>query len=118
MIEKIKELIKDDENILFGYLFGSILSDDFSKYSDIDIALYFKNYTFDKYLETTHKLQKQLKRDIDLVVLNNVKNIYLLEEILYKSKLLKDNDKRIDFELYKWHEINDFKISKRLIDAA
>ena len=118
MINRIKEILSKDNNILFAYLFGSAITPDFSKYSDIDIAIYFKNYSLDSHLDIAHKLEKEIKRDIDITVLNKTYNIYLLEEIINKGEVLKDNEKRFDFEILKWHEINDFKISKRLLDAC
>jgi predicted nucleotidyltransferase len=58
LIEKIEELLANEDNISFGYLFGSVLRDDFSKHSDVDIALYFKDYSIDSLLEITHKIDK------------------------------------------------------------
>jgi predicted nucleotidyltransferase len=118
LIDTIKKILAQDSNTLFAYLFGSAITKNFSKFSDVDIAIYFKNYSLDAQLDIAHKLEKEIKRDIDITPLNRVKNIYLLEDIIYNSKLLKENQKRVDFELSKWHEINDFKISKRLIDAS
>jgi len=117
-IDLIKTILKNEENISFGYLFGSSLTKYFNKNSDIDIALFFKKYELDYELYIIHKIEKELKQKVDLVVLNRVKNIYLLDEILKNSTLLKDSDERFDFEIHKWHEIVDFKDSIKSLNVA
>ena len=117
-IEKVKQIVKKESNILFGYIFGSYAKGSFNSNSDIDIALYFKDNSFDYYLEIVHKIEKNIKTDVDLVVLNSAKNLYLLDDILKNSIVIKDHPKRFDFEVYKWHEIVDFKeLNKRLESA-
>ncbi len=113
----INELKKFD-NVLFCYLFGSYATNGQTSMSDIDIAVYLKDTSLDSQLELTYKLSKIFKQDIDLVVLNDVKNIYLLENILSESIVVKDSEDRIDFELIKEHDILDYKAFKKYIDAA
>ena len=72
----------------------------------------------DQYVAVKRWLSKLLKKDVDIVILNSVKNIFLLESILKDAILLKESEKRFDFELFKGHEILDFKAFKRYIDAA
>jgi len=55
---------------------------------------------------------------VDLVVLNDVKNMFLLEAILKDGIVLKDAEERAFFEVEKNHAIIDFKNFKRYIDAA
>ena len=64
MKEILEKLLKKEENILFVYLFGSFAT------------------------------LKATKRECDLVVLNNAKNLYLLEEIITKGILLKDDKEK------------------------
>lgn len=82
------------------------------------VAVYLKDITLDAQLEITYELSKALKKDVDLVVLNSVKNIYLLEEILQKGIVLKDESSRFDFEVRGQHSILDFKAFRKYIDAA
>lgn len=42
-IEKIKEILEKDDNVVFALLFGSYASGRQKKGSDIDIAVYLKN---------------------------------------------------------------------------
>ena len=119
MIEKLKSFLADDDNILFAYLFGSFSKGDEHARSDVDIAVYFKEESFDEQLRVIHELSKLVKRDVDLVVLNHVKNMFLLEDIM-NGDLLKDSstDERAYFEVKKMHEIIDYKSFKRRLNAA
>ena len=117
-IEKIKNFLKEEENILFGYLFGSCVNATAHKQSDVDIALYFKNYNFDIYADIVHRLEKLLHQKVDLVVLNQAKNLYLLETIIRESILLKDHPGRDDFELRKIHQVLDFKALNQRLESA
>ena len=82
MIEKLKNFLENDTNILFAYLFGSFAKGEEHVRSDVDIAVYFKEESFDEQLRVIYELSKLVKRDVDLVVLNHVKNMFLLEEII------------------------------------
>jgi len=79
--QQLLQLVSD-ENIQFAYLFGSYADDTFTDKSDIDIAVYLDDYSFDVQLSLYHVLEKVLHKDVDLVCLNEVRNIYLLENIL------------------------------------
>ena len=57
-------------------------------------------------------------KEIDLVVLNRTKNLFLIEDIINNSTLLKDNDKHIEYKVYKWMEIIDFKELDKRLDSA
>ena len=118
MKEQLQKCIQNDDNILFAYLFGSYADGTAQKKSDIDIAIYFQSHTLDDKLSVIHTLQKTVQKDIDLVTLNEVKNIFLLEAILNKGILLKDHKERPYFEVFKEHEIIDFKNFLKYIDAA
>ncbi len=118
MIEKIKNILKKEKDVLFGYVFGSFCDNSFHDNSDIDIALYFANNNTDIYLQIIHILEKNLKRKIDLTILNSAKNIYLLDDIINKGIVVKDSNERFDFEIRKWQEINDFKLTTKMINNA
>ncbi len=117
-IEKIKNFLKEDDNILFGYLFGSCVNATAHKQSDVDIALYFHDYHFDVYLDIVHRLEKLLHQKVDLVVLNHAKNLFLLETVIRESILLKDHPGRDDFELRKIHQVLDFKALNQRLESA
>jgi len=113
----IKEL-QDDANIEFAYLFGSFADGSFNDRSDVDLALYLKKVDFDTQLKISFELSKVLKKDVDLVVLNKAKNLYLLDDIIQKGIVIKDSDKRVDFELRKHHQFLDFVEFKKRIYVA
>lgn len=118
ILEEIRRYLQKNDTVVFGYLFGSYADNSYTASSDVDVALYLIDLSVDNRLQIIYDLSKLLKKDIDLVVLNEVKNIYLLENILNNSVVVKDNEKRIDFELKKQHEILDYKEFKRMINAA
>ena len=66
-------------------LFGSVLSQNFSQGSDVDVLVIFDSDEiidlFDKYFELKEKLQDVFKRKVDLVVDKKFKNPVLRESI-------------------------------------
>ena len=117
-ISQLKNKLSVMDEVVFGYLFGSYARNEAGVNSDVDIALFLKNTDLDTQLQVNYELSKLLKKDVDLVVLNNVKNIYLLENILNDGLVLKDDDKRFDFEVRSHHDVLDYKAFRRYIDAA
>ncbi|MEA2049784.1 MAG: nucleotidyltransferase domain-containing protein [Campylobacterota bacterium] len=118
IINLVNKKLSSIQNIKYGYIFGSYADDTFTKKSDLDIALYLENNNLDSKLQIIYELSKLLKIDVDLVVLNDTKNIYLQENILKYGVIVKDNIDRFDFEIKAWHNILDFKAFRRYIDAA
>jgi len=118
MIETLQTLLQSDANVQFGYLFGSYAKEEAYEQSDVDIAVYLTDTTLDKQLELIQTLQKAVGKKIDIVVLNDVKNLYLLESILREGMLLKDSPERPMFEVKSNLAILDFKAFRRYIDAA
>jgi predicted nucleotidyltransferase len=120
LIARLSDLLASFDDIEFAYLFGSYVDGDISKHSNIDIAIYIKDSLdrFDVGLDVHHKLEITLDKNVDVVILNDVKNYRLLKDIIYKGIVLKDSEKRPMFEVQKQHEIIDFFDFKRMIDAA
>ena len=114
----IESLLSVQDTVSFAYLFGSYARDEQRENSDVDIAVYLKDTSLDSRLEVHHALEVALKRDVDLLLLNNVKNMYLLESILKEGIVIKDSDERPLFEVEKNLAMIDFKNFKRYIDAA
>lgn len=117
-VEKLQKFFEKTDNIIFGYLFGSYDNNTQTKNSDIDIAVYLKDKSLDNILQLNYELSKLLKKDVDLLVLNTTRNIYLLNDILTNSTLLKDDEKRFDYEIKTQHDILDFKHFRKIIDVA
>ena len=114
----LEQKLKEIPNVEFGYLFGSYSDGSFHDRSDVDIALFLDDYSFDEQLSVSFELSRVLQKDVDLVVLNSVKNLYLLDDILQKGILIKDSKIRVEYELKKHHQILDYKEFKKRIYAA
>jgi len=121
-IIQIKNILNNFEELEFAYLFGSYTNDTANEYSDIDIAVYIKNEynNFDTILKIHHALEISLKKEIDIVSLNKIKNFELLKSIFDDGIILIDSkdDTRDMFELNKTHEMQDYKVFKRFLDVA
>ena len=101
-IEKIKNYLTQNENIIFALLFGSLAEGGFKHLSDVDIGIYLKHEP--DLLEMGRMisdLEKIAGRSIDLVVLNNLfkKDPLFAYEIISKSKPLFSKDDRRFTEL-------------------
>ena len=74
---------KHNVNELFA--FGSVLTDAFNKNSDIDLLVKFENVDlyeyFDNYMEFKESLENLLKRTVDLVEIQTLKNPILKRSI-------------------------------------
>jgi len=114
LIQKLQTI----ENVAFAYLFGSYAEDLQKESSDIDVAVFLNKTNLDSQLQISYELSKLLKKDVDILLLNSAKNLSLLEAVLKKSIILKDCDKRVDFELRTQHDILDYKEFKRSLNAA
>ena len=118
MKTELSKILDQHHTVQFAYLFGSYADGTQHESSDVDIAVYMDDTSLDARLALHHELQKALQKEIDLIVLNDVKNIYLLEAILNQGIVLKEHEERAYFEVKKNHEIIDFKNFRRYIDAA
>ena len=89
--EKILIELSHKYNIIELSLFGSVLRDDFTLTSDIDILIVFSpdtQYSFFDILHIKEDFQKQLGRPIDLVEKEGIKNPYRRDEILSTNKVI------------------------------
>lgn len=84
-LPKIKQLLKKHK-IQSAYLFGSAVTDKFNEQSDVDFLVNFKdgleplergNLWWDLY----DSLKDNLKREVDLVSENALKNPYFIKEL-------------------------------------
>jgi predicted nucleotidyltransferase len=118
IIAKSNKLLREYDIVVFAYLFGSYTHETQTEKSDVDIALYLKKDTLDIRLTLSYELSKILNREVDLVILNSIKNMYLLDSIFQDNILLKESPLRMEFEWKKEHDILDYKAFKRMLDAA
>ncbi len=77
----------EKHKVLQLYVFGSILTDKFNKDSDVDFTVIFNRDALpllvygENYFEFKFALEELLKRDVDLVEYNAVRNPYFKEEL-------------------------------------
>ena len=90
-IEKIKKYCReyDVEKL---YAFGSVMDENFSDDSDIDLLVKFKNISFEKYADNYFELheilEKFFNRKVDLVTENSLSNPYFIKKVNQKKMVL------------------------------
>jgi predicted nucleotidyltransferase len=116
-IDLLTDLFMEDSNIIFAYLFGSLVRDKRKPLSDVDLGIYVKNVKGLNYLSLFGKISQILCTDeIDLVVLNSAP-ISLAGRSLQKRKILIDKDPflRHKYESRILREFFDFTIKEKEI---
>lgn len=84
----------EKHKVLQLYAFGSVLTDRFGKNSDVDFTVIFDKEALplsiygDNYFNFKFALEDLLKRDVDLVEYNAVKNPYFKEELDETKRLI------------------------------
>ncbi|MFO7923818.1 MAG: nucleotidyltransferase domain-containing protein [Bacteroidales bacterium] len=90
-IDKIRALC-DKHKVARLFVFGSVLTDNFNKSSDIDLLVDFSGvdlYDYaDNYFDLKKSLEDLLNRQIDLLEEKALKNPYLKETIDSSKKLI------------------------------
>ncbi len=96
VVNKISELISNDSDILFAYIFGSFVQNE--AFSDIDIGIYLKGKAnIKKEFDLENELEGALKLPVDVRTINNAP-ISFVYNILNDKILIKDDEKRVNFE--------------------
>lgn len=116
-INKCKDILMKYEDIIFAYVFGSYANGNVREDSDIDIAIYLKdNIDTYEYLDMKMKLSEALRREVDLVILNDATP--LLKYEIYKNNIsLFTNDKVIESK-YKVKTLFEYNDIKRYLDLS
>ena len=87
IINKIKENRKkiSEKGVIKIGLFGSFLKNKSTKKSDVDIIVKFDNVNFDKYIELKMLLEKIFRREVDLVIEEDLREelSYIKKEVEY-----------------------------------
>jgi predicted nucleotidyltransferase len=107
-LERLRNYFEGRNEITFAFLFGSVARGKVHKDGDVDIAIYFWpeedieweafNKIYREESSIARDLEKLLKKEVDLVVLNRARAV-LADEILRKRKpiLIKDRGIVLDF---------------------
>jgi predicted nucleotidyltransferase len=109
------------EELDFLWLFGSVAEGRARPGSDIDLAVHVSRpaeFSFFKKLELHGDCCRVLKRsDVDLVVLNQTRNLLLAEQALRQGRLLFCRNQAVldDFYLRTLHAAIDFREQRRRI---
>ena len=95
LINQNKEIIKqlcETHNVDKLYLFGSATTTRFNEESDIDLLVKFKPFDiklyFVNYIDFKSKLKELLRREIDLLEEQTLKNPYLISSIEENKELI------------------------------
>lgn len=71
VIDRIKEELEKNDNVIFALVFGSYSTGRQKKQSDIDIAVYLKKIPdVDTFLKLISKLADVVHKDVDVIILN------------------------------------------------
>ncbi|ACI19703.1 nucleotidyltransferase domain-containing protein [Dictyoglomus thermophilum] len=114
IIEKIKNILIQEEYIVFAYIFGSFAYSD--RFNDIDIAIYIKDSPKDK--ESILKLELELERKVedkiniptDVRLINNAPLGFVYNVLSNKIVIIdRDIDLRADFESLIFRKYFDYK---------
>lgn len=116
-IKKCRDILINYESIIFAYIFGSYAKGNVREDSDIDIAIYLKDSigTY-AYLDMKMELSEALKREVDLVILNDSTPL-LKYEIYKKNILLFTHDESIE-NRYKVKVLFEYDDMKRYLDLS
>jgi len=77
VLKKLKPELSDKYAVSTIGLFGSIVRDDYTEESDIDIIVTFSRRVGMEFIDLANELETILKRKVDLVSRNGVKEKYL-----------------------------------------
>jgi predicted nucleotidyltransferase len=77
ILTRLKPELSDKYAVNTIGLFGSIVRDDFTKESDIDIIVTFSRRVGMEFIDLANELEVILKRKVDLVSRNGIKEKYL-----------------------------------------
>ena len=122
MIAEIKKILMNHRNeIIFGYLFGSHAKGLARASSDIDLGFFVNPESeqtfFDIRINLYMDLSRTLKQNnIDIVILNQCRNLILLNEIISHGHLIHDSNAplRENFEQRILHSAIDFKHQRKM----
>jgi len=77
ILKKLKPELSDKYAVSTIGLFGSIVRDDYTEESDIDIIVTFSRRVGMEFIDLANELEAKLKRKVDLVSRNGIKEKYL-----------------------------------------
>jgi len=115
-IPEAKEVLIQDDNVIFAYIFGGLAEGKVTPLSDVDISVYLRNTAnlAEYKLQLFNRLSDALgTSELDLVILNTA-SISIAGRILQNGKILVDKEPpvRHAYESRTLREFFDFKIKE------
>lgn len=118
-IESLKEYFSKREEVAFAFLFGSQARGEATKLSDVDVAVYFypmrrrpleyeQEVFYPSESEIWTDLERLLKREVELLVLNRVSSTAAASAIKGIPLVINDWGLYLDFMLTVTSEAEDF----------
>ena len=115
--KKCKDILIEYDNIIFAYIFGSYVENNLKVHSDIDIAIFLEEkLDSDVYLEIKRKLSDMVKREVDLVILNEAPP--LLKYQIYRNNILLFTRDRTIESNHKVKTLFEYNDMKRYLDLS
>jgi uncharacterized protein len=114
LIEEIRNLLEQEERVLFCYLFGSQAAGMSIAKSDIDVGVFLDNKKVTDFsgerLKLIESISRTVKKDVDVVILNTAAP-FLRYVVLREGKIIfeRSESERVDFELKATNDYFDFK---------
>lgn len=105
--------------VCFAYLFGSMAVEAAGPLSDVDVAVFVQNpdsFDINEKLMLHGDCCRALRRnDVDLVVLNRMRNLILADRIVRTGVVIwnSDNELKDSYELHIMHQAIDFRLQRK-----
>lgn len=105
---RLKEYLENDQNVYFGFIFGSFVRRRLNQHSDIDVAIYFKLPPEGlNLLKLINTLSEYIRKDVDLIVLNRA-SAFLRHQVMKYGIPLAIKD-RVGYQRFREKTISDFE---------
>ena len=118
MVKKLTEILGKQNDIVLAFLFGSYQKGEITSFSDLDIAIFFKDVRdFYGLNELKGEISEMSGMEVDIVVLNHESPVIKMQ-VLKKGALLVNRDRKVynDFFLRTVNEYDDLKRTRKEIE--
>ncbi len=114
---QISRLVSGNDNILLVFFFGSLIHGITHEESDIDLGIYFQHLPeTTELLEMMSSYSEELKREVDIVVLNTADPIIRMQILKHGLIIKKDPCTYNDFFVRTLNEYDDLKYYRKEIE--
>ncbi|NQT98211.1 MAG: nucleotidyltransferase domain-containing protein [Candidatus Marinimicrobia bacterium] len=117
IIKTITGILRD--KVEFALLFGSFVTDNYNRKSDIDIAAFFRQFNMDMntIIDLNAQIMSAVGRETDLICLNT-SDIIITMQVLARGRLIfaREDSLFYQFKARKISEYLDFKMDRKIIE--